>query len=92
MNTEADTPDDIQTCEACDRIVSDEEDFTDDRCDACRCDHRWQYVRDWYGDANVYNGTADCSHWRCTKCDAESSGRPEGWAPDYPEYEYEDRE
>ncbi len=33
------------------------------------CDHDWELIRDWYGDPDVINGTADCSFFRCRKCD-----------------------
>jgi hypothetical protein len=35
------------------------------------CSHDWRYVRDWYGDPNVPNGTADCSFLRCRICGEE---------------------
>ena len=35
------------------------------------CNHEWKWISDWYGDANVINGTADCSHWQCMRCDSE---------------------
>ncbi len=34
-------------------------------------DHDWQWIKDWYGDPNVVNGTVDCSHWRCKRCESE---------------------
>lgn len=34
-------------------------------------EHDWTWISDWYGDPEVINGTADCSHYRCLKCDAE---------------------
>src|ERR1017187_2378298 len=43
------------------------------------CDHRWNFIRDWYGDPNVINGTADCSFWRCRKCGEEQTERPDDW-------------
>ncbi len=39
------------------------------------CDHKWEWVVDWYGDPNVINGTQDCSSWRCRKCDAVDEER-----------------
>jgi hypothetical protein len=51
-------------------------------------DHDWKYVRDWYGDPGVINGTADCSFWRCKRCGEEKTdGAPIDWEPDddYPE-------
>ena len=35
------------------------------------CDHDWEWISDWYGDPGVVNGTADCSHYRCTVCGEE---------------------
>jgi hypothetical protein len=43
----------------------------------CKC--VYVLVKDWYGDPNVINGTADCSFWRCNKCGDETSEQPEGW-------------
>src|ERR1017187_6267947 len=52
------------------------------------CDHRWNFVKDWYGDPNVINGTADCSFWRCRKCGEESSTQPDDYIePEPPERE-----
>ena len=34
------------------------------------CDHDWKWIDDWYGDPSIPYGTADCSHWQCTKCDS----------------------
>src|ERR1035441_5120649 len=48
------------------------------------CDHRWNFVRDWYGYPNVINGTPDCSSWRCRKCGEEQTEQPEDWS-DYPD-------
>ena len=49
-----------------------------------QCEHEWRFIRDWYGDSNVINGTADCSFYRCDKCDTEQSEKPEDYedAPD----------
>ena len=44
-----------------------------------QCEHEWRFVRDWYGDSNVVNGTADCSFYRCDKCDAEQSETPDDY-------------
>jgi len=52
------------------------------------CEHDWRFIRAWYGDSNVINGTADCSFYRCIKCDAEQSEKPE----DYEDAPYEDEE
>lgn len=48
-------------------------------------DHDWEYVRDWYGDPNVINGTADCSYKHCKVCYAEESwdGVPDEPDPDH---------
>lgn len=39
-------------------------------------DHDWEWIVDWYGDPDVVNGTADCSHWRCRACGSEDCDRP----------------
>ena len=31
-------------------------------------EHDWEWIRDWYGDPGVINGTADCSRWECKNC------------------------
>ena len=47
-------------------------------------DHDWKWVSDWYGDPDVVNGTADCSHWKCTRCDSEDcEDEPPGPYEDY---------
>jgi len=47
-------------------------------------DHDWKWVNDWYGDPEVVNGTADCSHWKCTRCDSEDcEDAPPGPYEDY---------
>ena len=46
---------------------------TDDR----GCNHDWRFVRDWYGDPNVINGTADCSFFRCERCGAQQDEQPD---------------
>ena len=63
------------------KLVSDEP-----ATDACA--HQWNFVRDWYGDPNVINGTADCSFWRCRKCGEETNEQPDDWndGPDPDEY------
>ena len=43
------------------------------RQDPCYCgdgqfDHDWKFVRDWYGDPEVINGTADCSYIERQRC------------------------
>lgn len=63
-------------------------------------DHDWQYIRDWYGDPNVINGTADCSYKQdcsykhCKVCWAEESwdGVPEDDDPDFERHELIERE
>ena len=52
------------------------------------CAHHWIFVRDWYGDPNVINGTADCSFFRCTRCGDQQTEQPD----DYPEPEPPERE
>jgi len=44
-----------------------------------KCDHKWEFIRDWYGDPNVVNGTADCSHWRCKTCGEQTQYQPDDW-------------
>lgn len=39
------------------------------------CDHDWKWIKDWYGDPNVINGTADCSRWECQRCGEEDFER-----------------
>ena len=46
------------------------------------CDHNWKYIKDWYGNPDIPNGTVDCSHWYCDKCDTESDEIPEGVEPE----------
>jgi hypothetical protein len=60
------------TVEDCDCVAYDPD-------QAETCDHKWEFIRDWYGDPNVINGTADCSFWRCSRCDEETSSRPDDW-------------
>ena len=31
----------------------------------------WKWVKDWFGDPEVPNGTQDCSHWECRHCNEE---------------------
>ncbi len=82
---------DAAPCSACGRAVNlEDECFDEAHCDECRCDHTWEFVRDWMGDPNVINGTADCSFWRCTKCETETEDKPEGWQPPMPEYAREE--
>jgi hypothetical protein len=33
-----------------------------------RCEHSMKWIRDWYGDPSIPNGTADCSRSECTEC------------------------
>ena len=54
-------------------------DLKDEAEEAPLCDHVWERVSDWYGDPALYNGTADCSYWRCLECDEESDEPPQGW-------------
>jgi hypothetical protein len=51
------------------------------------CEHVWEWVRDWFGDPNVINGTCDCSGWRCKKCDSTDCQEP---PDDYYEKENDD--
>ena len=32
------------------------------------CEHRWKWIKDWYGNPEVPNGTVDCSYWECKDC------------------------
>lgn len=45
-------------------------------------DHDFIWISDWYGDPNVINGTADCSHYRCKRCGHEEDGSP----PEFEDY------
>jgi hypothetical protein len=33
--------------------------------------HNWEFVKDWYGDPTIPNGTCDCSFFRCKRCGEE---------------------
>ena len=33
-----------------------------------RCEHDMKWISDWYGDADVINGTQDCSRLECRIC------------------------
>lgn len=47
-------------------------------------DHDWKWISDWYGDAGVINGTADCSHYECKRCGAEDNeSEPPSMEDDY---------
>lgn len=35
-------------------------------------EHRWKWVKDWYGNPDVPYGTVDISHWECVDCDKEA--------------------
>ena len=51
-------------------------------------DHDWQLVKDWYGDPDVVNGTADCSFRRCRVCGEEDRETPvtaKDWADEHDE-------
>ena len=52
------------------------EDEAEEAEEAPLCDHAWERVSDWYGDPTLYNGTADCSYWRCLECDEERNEQP----------------
>lgn len=54
------------------------------------CDHNWKWVKDWMGDSSIPNGTLDCSHWECSKCDSVAHHAPPPQRDD--EYEHQDRE
>ena len=41
-------------------------------------DHEFRFVRDWYGDPTIPNGTVDCSRWACRFCDAEGEELRDG--------------
>ncbi len=61
-------------------LASAQEEMQDKRL----IDHDWKWVSDWYGDPDVVNGTADCSHWQCTRCDSEDcEDEPPGPCDDY---------
>jgi hypothetical protein len=51
------------------------------------CAHRWNFIKDWYGDPNVVNGVADCSFYRCRKCGEEQARRPDDYGDDREERE-----
>jgi len=54
-------------------------------------EHDWRFIRDWYGDPNVIHGTADCSIFRCLRCDLEQADEPDDFVPEERyEYEYND--
>lgn len=54
------------------------------------CDHAWHFVRDWYGDPNVINGTADCSFYECKRCGLVQQEKPSDMIEEYVrEREYE---
>ena len=55
--------------------------------DACK--HDWVFIKDWYGNDEVPNGTADCSYYRCQLCGTEQEEMPEGYEPPFQE-PYED--
>ena len=48
--------------------------------------HDWKYVRDWYGDPSIPNGTCDCSHWECRDC-GEECDDPNDYEEELPEDE-----
>ena len=51
------------------------------------CNHRWIFVKDWYGDSNVINGTQDSSFMRCKRCGREAPvDRDELHEPDADEW------
>lgn len=33
-----------------------------------RCEHSMKWIKDWYGDPSIPNGTADCSRLECEQC------------------------
>jgi hypothetical protein len=40
-----------------------------------KCDiegHDWKFIKDWYGDPSIPNGTCDCSHFECRVCGEEA--------------------
>ena len=47
------------------------------------CQHQWTFVKDWYGNPDVPNGTVDCSHWYCAECDTQTEEQPTGWEPPF---------
>ena len=79
-------PTDARQCPGCcatnanKDLVSAQEEMQD----KTQIDHDWKWVSDWYGDPEVVNGTADCSHWKCTRCDSEDcEDEPPGPYEDY---------
>jgi hypothetical protein len=34
----------------------------------CEGGHDWIWIKDWYGDPSIPNGTVDCSRWECRVC------------------------
>jgi len=61
-------------------IESAQEEMQDKR----QIDHDWKWVSDWYGDPDVVNGTADCSHWECRRCGSmDCEDEPPGPYDDY---------
>lgn len=50
-------------------MIPDDEDSCDDGTP-----HDWRWIKDWYGDPDVPNGTIDCSGWTCEKCGAMKDG------------------
>lgn len=46
------------------------------------CDHDWERIQGWGGDASVYMGTFDASFYRCKKCGDEQNDEPDGYLQD----------
>jgi hypothetical protein len=39
-------------------------------------DHNWKWHDDWYGDASIIGGTADCGYWECGQCGEQKDDDP----------------
>lgn len=55
---------------------ADMETAEEEVADPSKIAHTWRFVADWYGDADVVNGTADCSFRRCMVCGEEDHETP----------------
>lgn len=50
-------------------------------------EHDWRYIKDWYGDPSIPNGTCDCSRWECRRCDSSDYDGSLDDSGDYGDYE-----
>lgn len=56
------------------------------------CDHDWQFIKGWGGDASIPNGTFDASWYRCKKCGEDVDDEPADYLPDEPDMDtYRDK-